>query len=260
MLDRYGARASPPPIRLLGIEEAVQVSPREQQEVLTGAVHHHHQAVRKLTAERRRDDVETIGTIGTCGERSDLARVIVWPSSLALAAIHVNHAAGRQLVDDENETAATFASVDTDAFSITLNAGRAEQRELAIGASRVGIGVPLVDAGTFVGVVHEAELVIDGYCFDFSAAAEIAEPSHEGRLHAIRASPMSRSRRCGSRSRQRRSNCRIAGGASGMTGTSFISDLPGDRQRFLEWQRALRDPVRKRRPFDEFHDERGDAR
>ena len=38
-----------------------------------------------------------------------------------------------------------------------------------------------------------------------------------------------------------------------------LGDLPGDRQRFLEWKRPLRDPIRERRPLDEFHDERGDA-
>ena len=30
-------------------------------------------------------------------------------------------------------------------------------------------------------------------------------------------------------------------------------DLPGDRQRFIEWNRPLRDAVRERRPFDQLH-------
>ena len=42
-------------------------------------------------------------------------------------------------------------------------------------------------------------------------------------------------------------------------GFKSFRDLLRDRQRVIERDRTVRDPVGKRRPLDKFHDQRGDA-
>jgi hypothetical protein len=41
-------------------------------------------------------------------------------------------------------------------------------------------------------------------------------------------------------------------------GLERLRDLPGDRQRFVEWDRSTRDAIGKRGPLDQFEDERAD--
>ena len=41
-----------------------------------------------------------------------------------------------------------------------------------------------------------------------------------------------------------------------MGGFQRIGNLPSDRQRFINWKRSLRNPIRERRAFDQFEDKR----
>jgi len=87
--------------------------------------------------------------------------MVVRSSGLALALVDVEDALARQLIHRDDVPRAVGQRVDADPFAILLVAGRPEQRELAVGAGRIRVRMPLVDPGLLVGVVDVAELVVE---------------------------------------------------------------------------------------------------
>lgn len=66
---------------------------------------------------------------------------------------------------------------------VTREADAAEVGEFAAGFRVFGVSMPFVDAATLVGVVDEAEFVVDGYGFDLLAAKKITETADMGGSH-----------------------------------------------------------------------------
>src|SRR5262245_48460695 len=163
------------------LHDGRDVAPAIEQEVPARAVHRDQQAVGKIGTERRRCRVETVRAVRAAGEPQHLCRVIVRAALLPVAAIEVEPAFSGQLIDRNEIALPVRHRVDAETFPILLVAVRGKQRELFRGLRRVGIGMPLVDAGGFIGVVDETELVVHDNGLDLTAAAVRAKAAHEAR-------------------------------------------------------------------------------